>query len=404
MLTESVESGYNISRKVIQTKIKNKIMKIHKRKRLLLGVAIGFAAVPAMMAAININKTLDSMAESGTGVSSLSPGECAFGENSALCNVDGTAVEYDCTYSSGTATCTPKDDSGSSGTSGSLSELSGCTANGDGSYTCGGILIGGNSGDSGSSDDDDDINAVSGTSPTGGHTPTGSGTSGTSDTSDTSDTGGTSDTGTSGTDTSGTSGTDTSGTSGTDTSDTSETSDTNDGSDTSDNTDGTDSGDEEDEVEYTMSAGYQTITGGEDFVITTSGKADKFVALLIDGVEVDEANYTIGSDSDGNMTLTIKNAFAKTLGIGEHSIVIVWDDGEATGTLLADGSGLAIEDDEDESEDSGLVVPNTGAVTDEDGGINGAGITLIGAAVCMVMTVAVGYLCREGRKVQFEKK
>lgn len=53
---------------------------------------------------------------------------------------------------------------------------------------------------------------------------------------------------------------------------------------------------------------------------------EKFVAVKIDGETVDSENYTVEEDG----TVTLNASFLETLTLGEHSLTIVSNDGEAT--------------------------------------------------------------------------
>ena len=62
----------------------------------------------------------------------------------------------------------------------------------------------------------------------------------------------------------------------------------------------------------------------KDLVIKANGSLDKFVKLLVDGVEVDEENYTLES---GSTIVTLKTAFLNTLSAGNHTLTFVYNDG-----------------------------------------------------------------------------
>lgn len=62
----------------------------------------------------------------------------------------------------------------------------------------------------------------------------------------------------------------------------------------------------------------------EDLVIKSNGSLEKFVKLLVDGVEVDESNYTL---EPGSTILTLKSAFLNTLSAGNHTVTFVYNDG-----------------------------------------------------------------------------
>lgn len=78
----------------------------------------------------------------------------------------------------------------------------------------------------------------------------------------------------------------------------------------------------------------QTLERGQDLVLRSSADLSKFDMLMIDGVIVDEENYTLAS---GSTIVTVKSAYLDTLIDGRHSVEIVSTDGNATTsfTLLA---------------------------------------------------------------------
>ncbi|SDN07069.1 polysaccharide lyase domain-containing protein [Lachnospira pectinoschiza] len=71
----------------------------------------------------------------------------------------------------------------------------------------------------------------------------------------------------------------------------------------------------------------QTIEKGQDLVLRSSADLSKFEMLKIDGVIVDEENYTLAS---GSTIVTVKAAYLNTLADGSHSVEIVSTDGNAT--------------------------------------------------------------------------
>lgn len=78
----------------------------------------------------------------------------------------------------------------------------------------------------------------------------------------------------------------------------------------------------------------QTLERGQDLVLRSSADLDKFEMIMIDGVVVEEENYTLAS---GSTIVTVKSAYLDTLIDGSHSIAIYSIDGNATTsfTLLA---------------------------------------------------------------------
>ena len=68
---------------------------------------------------------------------------------------------------------------------------------------------------------------------------------------------------------------------------------------------------------------------------TANGKRADFVGVKVDGKELKEDDYILGT---GNTTVTLMRAFLKSLKNGSHTITILFEDGEATGTFrVAEG-------------------------------------------------------------------
>ncbi|MBQ1955867.1 MAG: hypothetical protein II350_09060, partial [Clostridia bacterium] len=73
-------------------------------------------------------------------------------------------------------------------------------------------------------------------------------------------------------------------------------------------------------------------TEGSDGSITfvVNGLFSKFVGIKVDGKDVDKANYDAKA---GSTIITLKTAFLDTLEVGEHTITVIYTDGETDGTF-----------------------------------------------------------------------
>ncbi|MBQ6798820.1 MAG: hypothetical protein IJP11_06255 [Oscillospiraceae bacterium] len=73
-------------------------------------------------------------------------------------------------------------------------------------------------------------------------------------------------------------------------------------------------------------------TSGSSKALTfkANGMFSKFAELEIDGKKVDPANYTV---AEGSTVITLKEAYLKTLKVGEHTITAVYPDGRAEGSF-----------------------------------------------------------------------
>ncbi|WP_031556371.1 right-handed parallel beta-helix repeat-containing protein [Lachnospira multipara] len=74
----------------------------------------------------------------------------------------------------------------------------------------------------------------------------------------------------------------------------------------------------------------QTVVKGNSFVVRSAADFNKFVKVLVDGNEVDPANYTV---TEGSTVVTFTPEYSSTLADGTHEVVIVSTDGEAKATI-----------------------------------------------------------------------
>ena len=92
-------------------------------------------------------------------------------------------------------------------------------------------------------------------------------------------------------------------------------------------------------------------TLGSDTTVTikSTGDYNKFECVKMDGIIVDEANYTV---AEGSTIVTFKAEYLKTLSAGEHSVTIHYTDGSNVESKLAvladtsDSSDSSIDDNE----------------------------------------------------------
>ena len=74
----------------------------------------------------------------------------------------------------------------------------------------------------------------------------------------------------------------------------------------------------------------QKVVKGNSFVVRSAADFSKFVKVLVDGNEVDPANYTV---TEGSTVVTFTPEYSSTLADGTHEVVIVSTDGEAKATI-----------------------------------------------------------------------
>lgn len=126
-------------------------------------------------------------------------------------------------------------------------------------------------------------------------------------------------------------------------------------------------------TDYQITSGAQTqwienSTNAIKFV--SNGEFDKFVGVEIDGELVDNSNYIA---SEGSTIIELKPSFLSSLNVGEHSLTIVFSDGEAS-TQFEIRKANSTQD---------VVIPNT------DAGVNCAVVFLmaISSLACGLMVI-----------------
>ncbi|MCH5317785.1 MAG: hypothetical protein J1E05_07385 [Eubacterium sp.] len=90
----------------------------------------------------------------------------------------------------------------------------------------------------------------------------------------------------------------------------------------------------DDEVELKVileaSDNLHVIASGESATIYCTGPLDKFIKVLVDGVEVDESCY---DTEEGSTILTFTAEYLDTLSVGDHDVTLVYTYGEADTVL-----------------------------------------------------------------------
>ena len=77
------------------------------------------------------------------------------------------------------------------------------------------------------------------------------------------------------------------------------------------------------------------IGSGKDITVKANGALAKFIGLKIDGILVDESNYT---KVEGSTIVTLKTAYLDTLSVGEHELTFVYNNGEVSTNLTVSDS------------------------------------------------------------------
>lgn len=80
-------------------------------------------------------------------------------------------------------------------------------------------------------------------------------------------------------------------------------------------------------------AGQWTQGSGNSYVVSANAAADKLVAVVLNGVVVDPANYTVKTTADGGTEIVFKPEYLATLSAGEQNFAIKFTDGVVKSTF-----------------------------------------------------------------------
>ena len=126
----------------------------------------------------------------------------------------------------------------------------------------------------------------------------------------------------------------------------------------------TDTAADETIVYEVLDGNLQIVIKGNSFIIRSAANFIKFVKVLLDGVVVDPAYYTV---TEGSTIVTFDASFSETLSEGSHEITIVSEDGTATATITvaADTGDVAADTDTVTVVDSVATTTTTTSTTSE---------------------------------------
>ena len=83
--------------------------------------------------------------------------------------------------------------------------------------------------------------------------------------------------------------------------------------------------------DYTSKAQFDDwVKGSGDLAITVDVEYSKFTGVRVNGIVVDNSNYTV---EEGSTILKLKDSYLETLGAGDHVIDILFNDGISSVTL-----------------------------------------------------------------------
>lgn len=112
--------------------------------------------------------------------------------------------------------------------------------------------------------------------------------------------------------------------------------------------------------QFTKGAGstYSKSAGG-DLSFTTAGTVTRLYYVAVDGNVVDSSYYSLAS---GSTVITLKNAYLKTLTVGQHTLTVVYDDnagnieGSAQTYFIVKGTGSTTSSSVKTSDDSNMIL------------------------------------------------
>ena len=107
-----------------------------------------------------------------------------------------------------------------------------------------------------------------------------------------------------------------------------------------------------------------TVGDDSSVTMTANGPVGKFTGIEVDGEAVDAENYTVKS---GSTVISLKPEYLSTLSVGNHTLTVIYTDGEASG-----GFEVLSKD--------GPIIPQTGY-----NGVIALWITLLSIAACAII-------------------
>lgn len=109
---------------------------------------------------------------------------------------------------------------------------------------------------------------------------------------------------------------------------------------------------------YSIIEGANSVVNENELTIKADGDFEKFTGVKIDGELVDSSNYTA---TEGSTIIEFKADYLKTLEAGEHTVSVVFTDGEATTKfeITEDKKTNNTDKNENNKPVTDVVIPNT---------------------------------------------
>lgn len=114
----------------------------------------------------------------------------------------------------------------------------------------------------------------------------------------------------------------------------------------------------EETKDYSIIGGANSVVNSNALTIKADGDFDKFTGVKVDGELVDSSNYTA---TEGSTVIEFKADYLKTLDAGEHTVSVVFTDGEATTKfeITEDKNSNNTDKNENNKPVTDVVIPNT---------------------------------------------
>lgn len=120
------------------------------------------------------------------------------------------------------------------------------------------------------------------------------------------------------------------------------------------------------------------------FTFTTNGETSKITTIKLDGQILEKTNYSISKE---NKTITLKPEFLKTINVGDHTLIVVFMDGDASCSFKFEGIGNGESENNTESTENN-VAENTETENKKKESLNQK--TLLIIVIVVVAVIVIG--------------
>lgn len=120
------------------------------------------------------------------------------------------------------------------------------------------------------------------------------------------------------------------------------------------------------------------------FTFTTNGETSKITTIKLDGQILEKTNYSISKE---NKTITLKPEFLKKINVGDHTLIVVFMDGDASCSFKFEGIGNGESENNTESTENN-VAENTETENKKKESLNQK--TLLIIVIVVVAVIVIG--------------